>query len=152
MKGQPDRSLVFLSIITAFYSLSQAVTGTFLPNYYLNVGLSVNQIIILISATLLSLGVLPILFLKFFRRSFEKMLIAGIILSLVFLFFLMFVKNPLMLGRLANLVPVYVFINNFDFSNYFLTLGLISLVSIAFFFAFKKLHDNGKIAIDIRQK
>lgn len=91
-------SLLYLSIATAFYFFSGAVTSIFLPNYYLELGLSINQIIILIACIVSVLGLLPILTLKFLPEIFEKLLIVGVFFNIVFLALLMFVRDPFVLG------------------------------------------------------
>ncbi|HXX87210.1 MAG TPA: MFS transporter [Candidatus Acidoferrum sp.] len=98
-----DRSLILLALVTAFYSLSSTATGIFLPNYYLQIGLGIHQIIILIASMLLVLGLIPILTLKFLPQIFEKLLILGILLNAVFYVLLATVKEPLILGIVYGL-------------------------------------------------
>lgn len=98
-----DRSLIYLTIVTAFYSLATAVTSVFLPNYYLGVGLSVNQIILLFAILFATLGFSPLLTLKFLPKLFEKLLSVGLLLSMVFYFLLGSVRNPLILGLVQGL-------------------------------------------------
>jgi len=93
-----DKSLLSLTLMVAFQSLASAVTGIFLPNYYLQIGLSINQIILLIAVTMLLVGLLPILTLKFLPRYFEKLIVVGILLGMVFFALLIFVKSPIILG------------------------------------------------------
>ncbi|MDE1811144.1 MAG: MFS transporter [Candidatus Micrarchaeota archaeon] len=93
-----DRSLLPLTIMVAFQSLASAVTGIFLPNYYLQIGLSIAQIIALIGVTMFLVGIVPLITLKLFPKYFEKLLPVGIFLGMVFYALLMFVKSPLILG------------------------------------------------------
>jgi len=97
------RSLIFLSVIMTFYYLSQGVTGIFLPNYFLQIGLSVNQIILLTASIFLTLGLLPILFIKVFHKSFENLLTIGIVFNLIFFFLLMVVSDPFVLGLVQGI-------------------------------------------------
>jgi len=93
-----NKSLIYLSIAAAFYFLASSVIGIFLPSYYLELGLSINQIIILIACVVSVIGLLPILTLKFFPKLFEKLLMVGIFFNVIFFVLLMFVKDPLILG------------------------------------------------------
>lgn len=58
----------------------------------------------------------------------------------------------LMFGRLANLIPVGIFINSFDFKGYFLAVGMISLSCAALLVLLRVLHSKGKVRIDSGQK
>src|SRR5271157_4946128 len=98
-----DRSMLFLVVITVFFSLANSITGIFLPNYYLQAGLDVGAIILLMAATFLTIGLLPLLLLKLMPESFEKLLIVGIILTAAFYALLLLVKNPLLLGLVQGL-------------------------------------------------
>jgi MFS family permease len=98
-----DRSLIYLIAVTAFYTLASSATGVFLPNYFLNAGLSVNQVISLFAAMFLVLGIVPVFTLKFIPKLFEKLLIAGLLLGMLFFFLLGFVRNPLVLGLVLGL-------------------------------------------------
>jgi MFS family permease len=66
----------------------------------------------------------------FFKRKYHA--------SLVVLWEVM-----LMIGRLGSLVPVVVFINTFDYSNYFLVCGIISLALIVPGAILQFLHSKG---------
>jgi MFS family permease len=98
-----NRSLVYLAAVTVFYTLASSATGVFLPNYFLESGLGVNQMILLYAVMFATLGILPILTLKFLPKLFEKLLIAGLILGMLFYFLLGFVKNPVILGFVLGL-------------------------------------------------
>lgn len=98
-----DRSLVYLIAVTVFYTLASSATTVFLPNYFLNAGLSINQIILLFAAMFVVLGVMPIFTLKFTPKLFEKLLMVGLLLGMLFFFLLEFVKNPLILGLVLGL-------------------------------------------------
>ena len=98
-----DRSLLYLTLVMAFFSFSSAVTGIFLPNYYLQLGLSVDQIALLMAAMFVTLGILPVLTLKFLPKSFERLIMVGLIFGMVFYVMLIYVKNPLLLGLVLGL-------------------------------------------------
>ena len=89
--GKIDKSLVFLGIVSGLYFLAQSSIGVFLPNYYLDLGLSMNGIILLNAVQFVILGSLPLLMLKFFPSVFEKLITAG--LGLKILFFIAFVAQ-----------------------------------------------------------
>jgi MFS family permease len=93
-----DRSILYLTLVIAFFTLSSAVTGIFLPNYYLEIGLSINQITLLMGVVFITLAIVPVLTLKFMPNSFEKLLVVGVILSALFYAMLIYVKDPLLLG------------------------------------------------------
>ena len=98
-----NRSLVYLAAVTAFYTLASSATGVFLPSYFLGVGLSINQVVLLFAVMFITLGALPVLTLKFLPRLFEKLLIVGLILGMLFYFLLGFVRNPILLGLVLGL-------------------------------------------------
>jgi MFS family permease len=98
-----DRSLIFLGLVATFYFFSSAITGVFLPNYYLQIGLNVNHIIVLTGTIMIILGLVPIITLRFFSKAFERLLSVGIVLDMVFLASLAFVKDPLILGLVEGL-------------------------------------------------
>ena len=76
-----DRSLILMCVAGVFYSMAGAITAVFLPNYYLQIGLSINQIILLTAAMLVTLGLVPVLTLRFIPSYFEKLLVVGILLT-----------------------------------------------------------------------
>jgi MFS family permease len=93
-----DRSLIYLTAVVALYTLSLSVTTVFLPNYYLGIGLASNQVILLFATMFVTLGIVPILTLKFLPRHFERLMIVGLLLSILFYFLLSFERNPVILG------------------------------------------------------
>jgi MFS family permease len=93
-----DKSLLFLAATSALFFLASSLTGIFLPSYYIEMGLSINQIIVIIGIMLIVLGTVPILTLKLFPKHFEKLLMVGLALNAMFFLMLIFVKNPIILG------------------------------------------------------
>lgn len=69
----------------------------FLPLHYLKLGLGVGDISLLLLATFLIIGLLPITLLKFVR-NFERVICFGVLFNMVFYTLLIFVKNPVTLG------------------------------------------------------
>ena len=57
----------------------------------------------------------------------------------------------LMMGRLTNLIPVALYITSFDFTDYFLVIGVISLSASVLLVALKLMHSSGRIATDTAQ-
>lgn len=98
-----NKSLIYLTVVTAFYTLASSATGVFLPNFYLEAGMSINQVILLFAVMFVTLGTLPILTLRFLPRLFEKLLIVGLALGMLFYLMLGFVKDPLLLGLVLGL-------------------------------------------------
>jgi hypothetical protein len=47
-------------------------------------------------------------------------------------------ETGLMIGRIVNLAPTYVFLNTGDYISYFNLLGLFLLFSVPFYVVFKK--------------
>jgi len=47
-------------------------------------------------------------------------------------------ETGLMIGRIVNLAPTYVFLNMGDYISYFNLLGLFLLFSVPFYVVFKK--------------
>ncbi len=103
-----DKSLIFLGIVSGLYFLAQSSIGIFLPNYYLELGLSINKIILLNAVQFILLGSIPLLVLRFFPSIFEKLITAGLGLKILFFVLLMLTKNPILLG-LANGVALAMF-------------------------------------------
>lgn len=98
-----DKSLLLLTLVIGFWSLASSVTNIFLPNYFLQVGLSINQIILFVAMMVTVIGMVPLLTLKFFPKIFEKLLILGLILGMLLLVLLTYVTNPLVLGFVKGL-------------------------------------------------
>ena len=57
----------------------------------------------------------------------------------------------LMMGRLTNLIPVALYITSFDFTDYFLVIGVISLSASVLLVALKLMHSSGRLATDTAQ-
>jgi len=93
-----DKSLIYLGAVIALYSLSSSIIGIFLPTYYLELGLSINQIIILVACMIAMLGVVPFFILRFLPKYFERMVSVGVISTILFYVCLIYVKNPLVIG------------------------------------------------------
>jgi len=51
---------------------------------------------------------------------------------------LVLMETGLMIGRIVNLAPTYVFLNMGDYISYFNLLGLFLLFSVPFYVVFKK--------------
>ncbi|MBI4095868.1 MAG: MFS transporter [DPANN group archaeon] len=106
--GKIDKSLIFLGLVSGLYFLAHSSIGIFLPNYYLELGLSINQIILLNAVQFILLGSIPLLMLRFFPSIFERLITAGIGLKILFFALLMFTKNPILLG-IVNGVALAMF-------------------------------------------
>lgn len=97
-KQLQDKSLYFLFLTFILYLLAYNTSSIFLPNYFLGIGLSIGQIVVIGALLFLILGLVPIVTLKYAPKIFEKLLIPGILLLIVFYILLFFVKSPLLLG------------------------------------------------------
>lgn len=86
-----------LGVASSIYFFSSNLTSMFLPVYYLSLGLGIGDIVLLLLATFVIIGLLPITLLRFIR-NFERLICFGVLLSISFYTLLMFVKNPVVLG------------------------------------------------------
>ncbi|MEM0095665.1 MAG: MFS transporter [Candidatus Bathyarchaeia archaeon] len=86
-----------LVVASAIFFFSNYLTSMFLPVYYLNLGLSIGDIVKLLATTFLIIGLLPITLLKFVK-NFERIICLGVLFTTVFYVLLTFVKNPIVLG------------------------------------------------------
>jgi MFS family permease len=118
--NKKDMSLFYLSIAAAFYFLSGSVTGVFIPSYYIERGLSINQIIILIGCIFGVLGILPVFTLKYLPRYFEKLMVVGIVVNMVFFALIMLIRDPIILG-LVDGISMATFWPSFNLLIYRLT-------------------------------
>ncbi len=91
-------SVTHLTLIAFFYSLASSASGLFLPSYFLQAGLTINQMVILWGVMFIMLGILPIIALKFLARHFERLLGVGLLLQVAFYAMLGTVKDPVILG------------------------------------------------------
>jgi len=55
---------------------------------------------------------------------------------------LVMMEVALMIGRIINLIPTYYFLTEYDYSRFFIVLGLISLLSIPFYILSRKRGSN----------
>jgi len=86
-----------LGVASFIYVFSSNMTSMFLPVYYVTLGLSIGQIAVLLLATFLTIGLLPMILLRFVRK-FELLICLGVLFTMVFYTMLIYVKNPVVLG------------------------------------------------------
>ncbi|MEM2355942.1 MAG: hypothetical protein QXO00_06465, partial [Candidatus Bathyarchaeia archaeon] len=67
-----------LVVASAIFFFSNYLTSMFLPVYYLNLGLSIGDIVKLLATTFLIIGLLPITLLKFVK-NFERIICLGVL-------------------------------------------------------------------------
>jgi len=91
-----------LGVASCIYFLSSNLTSMFLPVYYLRLGLGVGDIVLLLLATFMIIGLLLITLLMFIR-NFECLICFGVLFTMIFYTLLMFVRNPVVLGIVYGL-------------------------------------------------
>ncbi|MEM3577174.1 MAG: MFS transporter [Candidatus Bathyarchaeia archaeon] len=91
------RTFKTLTIVASIFFFTNYLTGMFLPIYYVELGLSIIEIVTLLLITFLIVGLLPMLILKL-TKNFERIICLGIIFTMLFYAALIYVKNPVILG------------------------------------------------------
>jgi MFS family permease len=86
-----------LIVAVSIYFFASNLTGTFLPVYYISIGLNIINIATLLLLTFAIIGILPIILLRFIK-NFERLICLGVALTMVFYTILIYVKNPLIIG------------------------------------------------------
>ncbi|MBX5321158.1 MAG: MFS transporter [Candidatus Bathyarchaeota archaeon] len=86
-----------LGVASSIYFFSSNLTSMFLPVYYLELGLGISDIALLLLITFAIIGLLPITLLRFVK-SFERVICFGVLSTMVFYTLLIFVKNSVVLG------------------------------------------------------
>jgi MFS family permease len=93
---QENSTRTLIAVVVLFFFTSN-LTGSFLPIYYKDEGLSVPEICALLFFTFLPLGLLPAALLKTVK-NFERVMSLGIFASMLFLIALIYIRNPIILG------------------------------------------------------
>lgn len=88
------KALVF--VVSLFFFTSN-LSGSFLPIYFKDAGLSIAQIIEILLVTFLVIGFLPVALLKRVK-NFERIIAFGIFATLLFYLVLVYVRDPVILG------------------------------------------------------
>jgi MFS family permease len=84
-------------VTVAIFFFTTNLSGTFLPVYLRESGLSVTEIVVVLFFTFLVIGLLPITLLRA-TRHFERIISLGILFTLLFYIALIYIKNPILLG------------------------------------------------------
>jgi len=90
-------SMKILALTVGVFFFTNNLSTSFLPVYYMEIGLSVAEIAQLLFSTFTVIGLLPIMLLKF-MKNFEKIITFGILSTALFFAALIYVKNPMILG------------------------------------------------------
>jgi MFS family permease len=86
-----------LAVAVSIFFFTSNLTGMFLPVYYMESGLNISDITMLLLITFLIIGLLPTILLKF-TKNFEKIICIGILFTMLFYAVLIYVKNPIIIG------------------------------------------------------
>ncbi|MEM2995078.1 MAG: MFS transporter [Candidatus Bathyarchaeia archaeon] len=86
-----------LTIVSIIYFFTSNLSGMFLPIYFKESGLSLTQIVQIMSLMFVVVGLLPVVLLKLFK-NFERIISLGILLTMLFYVTLIYVKEPAVLG------------------------------------------------------
>jgi MFS family permease len=92
------RSIGYLATSFFMYAMALDLSGIFLPIYYLEIGLPVTRILLILSVTFLVVGILPTLLLRTIPRYFERAITFGMLLATLFFLALLTTRNPIILG------------------------------------------------------
>ena len=84
-------------IVVVLFFFANNLTGSFLPIYFRDQGLSLIEICATMLLTFSVLGVLPVTLLKTVR-NFERIVTVGIFTTMLFLIALIYVRSPVILG------------------------------------------------------
>jgi MFS family permease len=93
---QSNSTKTLILVIVIFF-FTNNLSGSFLPIYFRDLGLSLIEIVALMLFTFLILGFLPIALLKGVK-NFERIVTYGILATMIFYSALIFIKTPLILG------------------------------------------------------
>jgi len=96
--GENLRSIGYLATTFFMYDLALSLSGIFLPVYYLDSGLPLNQILLLLLITFLVIGIVPTFLLTLFPQHFERTMTFGILSATLFFLALLVSRNPIILG------------------------------------------------------
>jgi MFS family permease len=86
-----------LAVAVSIFFFTSNLTGMFIPLYYIESGLKVSDVSVLLLIAFLILGLLPTILLKF-TKNFEKIICAGILFTTLFYVVLICVKDPIIIG------------------------------------------------------
>ncbi len=95
-------SLKTLAVVVSICFFTSNLSGSFLPVYYMETGLSIIEITHLLLLTFLAIGLLPTILLKLVK-NFERVMSFSILFTMVFYIALIFVKSPILLGLIYGL-------------------------------------------------
>jgi MFS family permease len=101
-----------LIIVLMLFFFTNNLSGSFLPIYFRDMGLSVAQIIAILLFTFIILGFLPVMLLRSLK-NFERLTSLGIFATLLFFIALILIRNPIILG-LAQGVSLATFWPSFN--------------------------------------
>ncbi len=107
-----SNSIRILVAVVVLFFFTNSLTGSFLPIYFRDQGLSLAQICVTMLFTFMILGFLPVTLLKTVK-NFERIVTVGILTTMLFFIALVFAKSPIILG-LAYGVSLATFYPSFN--------------------------------------
>jgi MFS family permease len=90
-------SIKALAFVVSLFFFTSNLSGSFLPIYFKDAGLSIVQIIQILFVTFIVIGFLPVVLLKRVR-NFERVIAFGIFATMIFYIVLIYVREPVILG------------------------------------------------------
>lgn len=120
-----------LGIAASVFFFASNLTSMFLPVYYITLGLSINDIAMVLLTTFLIIGFLPTILLKCVK-NFERIICFGVLLTMIFYTLLIYVKNPVILG-LAYGLSIATFWPSFNLLQFRLSESSVRARSVSLF-------------------
>jgi MFS family permease len=90
-------SVKTLAFVVGLFFFTSNLSGSFLPIYYKELGLSIWEMAVILLFTFIIIGLLPLILLRKVR-NFERIFSFGIFFTMVFYVVLIYVRNPIVLG------------------------------------------------------
>ncbi|MGQ9538732.1 MAG: MFS transporter [Candidatus Bathycorpusculaceae bacterium] len=120
-----------LGIAASVFFFASNLTSMFLPVYYITLGLSINDIAMVLLTTFLIIGFLPTILLKCIK-NFERIICFGVLFTMIFYTLLIYVKNPVILG-LAYGLSIATFWPSFNLLQFRLSESSVRARSVSLF-------------------
>lgn len=122
-----------LVIVVGLFFFTSNLSGSFLPIYFKNLGLTVAEIIEILLFTFIIIGLLPLALLRIVR-NFERIISFGILFTLVFFVALVYIRSPILLG-LAYGLGIATFWPSFNLLQYRLSESRMRARTVSLFSA-----------------
>lgn len=124
-------SLKTLAFVVSIFFFTSNLSGSFLPLYYKEMGLTVAEIVQLLLFTFIVIGLLP-LALQRFIKNFEKVMSLGIFATMLFFVVLIYIQNTIILGLTYGL-SIATFWPSFNLLQFRLSESHVRARTVSFF-------------------